>query len=177
MSKVSAADIRAGILRWLPEDGATIGNGRMRSLVSGVLGAELEWADYFAARDALVQQGVVATGRGRGGSVRRVLEADAALTLQTQEIPESDKAPKPKQETMTLAQARRAKTEIKTKKSEDGGKVIAYHHKEKRHNNPEVDVVTPETDTDQHKKTWAYDTHTAPPPPYQMGRRQGQRQT
>src|SRR3546814_18999777 len=86
------------------------------SRVSAELGAELEEADYCAARDALVQQGVVATGRGRGGSVRRVLEADAALTLQTQEIPESDKAPKPKQETMTLAQARRAKTEIKTKK-------------------------------------------------------------
>src|SRR3546814_17655145 len=98
MSKVSAADIRAVILRCLPKDGATIGNVRMRSLVSAELGAELEEADYFAARDALVQQGVVATGRGRGGSVRRVLEADAALTLQPQEIPESDKAPKPKQE-------------------------------------------------------------------------------
>src|SRR3546814_13101993 len=78
MSKVSAADIRAVILRCLPKDGATIGNVRMRSLVSAELGAELEEADYFAARDALVPQGVVATGRGRGGSVRRVLEAAAA---------------------------------------------------------------------------------------------------
>src|SRR3546814_13673606 len=126
----------------------------MRSLVSAELGAELEEADYFAARDALVQQGVVATGRGRGGSVRRVLEADAALTLQTQEIPESDKAPKPKQETMTLAQARRAKTEIKAKKSEDGGKVIAYHHKEQRSNNQDVRVAPPEPEPDTGRASW-----------------------
>src|SRR3546814_10136060 len=76
---------------------------------------------------------------------------------------------------MTLAQARRAKTEIKTKKSEDGGKVIAYHHKEKRRNNPDVGVVTPETDPDQPKTTWAYDPHIDPALPFDMGRVQVER--
>ena len=33
---------------------------------------------YFAARDALVEQGVVAKGRGRGGSVYRVVAEDGA---------------------------------------------------------------------------------------------------
>src|SRR3546814_9816523 len=76
---------------------------------------------------------------------------------------------------MTLAQARRAKTEIKTKKSEDGGKVIAYHHKEKRRNNPAVGVVTPETDPDQPKTTWAYDPHIDPALQFDMGRVQVER--
>src|SRR3546814_19767206 len=71
---------------------------------------------------------------------------------------------------MTLAQARRAKTEIKTKKSEDGGKVIAYHHKEKRRNNPDVGVVTPETDQHQPKTTRAYEPHPDPPLPCDLCR-------
>src|SRR3546814_15905783 len=70
---------------------------------------------------------------------------------------------------MTLAQARRAKTEIKTKKSEDGGKVIAYHHKEKRRNNTDVGVVTPDTDPDQPKTTWAYDPNIDPALQFDIG--------
>ena len=111
MAKASAADIREAILRTLPEDGGTIGNGRMREAIAAELDGDLDEADYFAVRDALVAEGLVATGKGRGGSVRRVLEDGAALTLQAQQIPEAAKAPKPKQEAMTLAQARRAKAE------------------------------------------------------------------
>ena len=45
----SRADIRAAILRTLPEDGSTIGNGRMRELIAAELDADLTEADYFAA--------------------------------------------------------------------------------------------------------------------------------
>lgn len=162
MAKTSAGDIRAAILDLLPEDGGTIGNGRLRDLVGDRLGAPVNEGAYFAARDTLVQEGLLATGKGRGGSVRRVLDAGATLTLQPQQIPEADKAPKPKQEATTLAQARRAKAEVKGKKSEDGNKVIAYQHDQKRRNNPDVGVVTPETDPDQPKTTWAYDPHIDP---------------
>ncbi len=172
MAKASAADIRATILRTLPEDGSTIGNGRIRELIAAELGVELVEDDYFAVRDALVAEGLVATGKGRGGSVRRVLEDGAALTLQAQQIPEAAKAPKPKQEAMTLAQARRAKAEVKGRKSEDGNKVIAYQHDQKRRNNPDVGVVTPETDPDQPKTTWAYDPHIDPALQFDMGRAQ-----
>ncbi|MBB1062087.1 site-specific DNA-methyltransferase [Marilutibacter spongiae] len=172
MAKASAADIREAILRTLPEDGGTIGNGRMREAIAAELGADLDEADYFAVRDALVAEGLVATGKGRGGSIRRVLEAGAALTLQAQQIPEAAKAPKPKQEAMTLAQARRAKAEVKGKKSEDGNKVIAYQHDQKRRNNPDVGVVTPETDPDQPKTTWAWDPHIDPALQFDMGRAQ-----
>lgn len=172
MAKASAADIREAILRTLPEDGGTIGNGRMREAIAAELDGDLDEADYFAVRDALVAEGLVATGKGRGGSVRRVLEDGAALTLQAQQIPEAAKAPKPKQEAMTLAQARRAKAEVKGKKSDDGNKVIAYQHDQKRRNNPDVGVVTPETDPDQPRTTWAYDPHIDPALQFDMGRAQ-----
>ena len=172
MAKASAADIREAILRTLPEDGGTIGNGRMREAIAAELGADLDEADYSAVRDALVAEGLVATGKGRGGSVRRVLEAGAALTLQAQQIPEAANAPKPRQEAMTLAQARRAKAEVKGRKSEDGNKIIAYQHDQKRRNNPDVGVVTPETDPDQPRTTWAYDPHIDPALQFDMGRAQ-----
>ena len=172
MAKASAADIRAAILRTLPEDGSTIGNGRMRELIAAELDADLTEADYFAVRDALVADGRVATGKGRGGSIRRVLEAGAALTLQAQQVPEAANAPKPSQGAMTLAQARRAKAEVQGRKSEDDAKVIAYQHDHKRRNNPDVGVVTPETDPDQPRTTWAWDPHIDPALQFDMGRAQ-----
>ena len=60
------------LLDKVPNDGATIGNGALRTA--------LGWdeARYDAARDALVNQGVLVTGRGRGGSLRRSLPPGTA---------------------------------------------------------------------------------------------------
>jgi adenine-specific DNA-methyltransferase len=41
-------------------------------------------------------------------------------------------------------------------------KVSAYHHKDKRKNNPLVGLVTPETDGIEEKKQWQYDPHIDP---------------
>ncbi len=165
MAKASAADIRAAILSTLPEDGSTIGNARLRGLVAARLGADVGESDYFAARDALVQAGEAATGRGRGGSVRRVLEAGTPLTLEAQAVPEEAKAPKARQ-------AKAAKKATGRRVEDASASIIAYQHADKRRNNPDVGVVTPETDPDQPKTTWAYDPHIDPALQFDIGRAQ-----
>lgn len=54
----------------LPADGSSIGNGSLREM--------LGWSEtrYFAARQRLIDDGRVLTGKGRGGSVRRAEAAD-----------------------------------------------------------------------------------------------------
>ena len=47
-------------------------------------------------------------------------------------------------------------------KPADHPDIISYRHQEKRKNNPEVGMVTPDTDVDSPKTVWAYDPHLAP---------------
>lgn len=58
------------LLRRVPEDGSSIGNGRLRR--------ELDWKEskYWKVRDSLVEKGYLAVGFGRGGSVYRLMEED-----------------------------------------------------------------------------------------------------
>lgn len=47
--------------------------------------------------------------------------------------------------------------------SGDGdAQIISYRHNDKRKNNPEVGIVTPDTDPDEGKTRWAYDPHIDP---------------
>lgn len=60
------------LLAQVPDDGSSIGNTTLRR--------ELGWEDnqYWLIRNRLVDRGVLETGRGRGGSVRRVALAEVA---------------------------------------------------------------------------------------------------
>lgn len=60
----------AALLRLVPKDGSSIGNGRLRR--------ELDWREgkYWKVRDSLVEKGYLAVGFGRGGSVYRTSEED-----------------------------------------------------------------------------------------------------
>src|SRR5450755_3969097 len=53
----------------VPVDGSTIGNQRAQQ--------RLKWADekYWRVRDSLVDKDLIARGRGRGGTLRRVIES------------------------------------------------------------------------------------------------------
>ncbi len=94
----AAAD-HARLLEQVPADGGIIGNGSLR--------AALGWdvARYETARDSLVSQGILMKGRGRGGSVRRVVAAlgglvspaaaDAAATESAAKAPATGEAPPP----------------------------------------------------------------------------------
>jgi len=60
--------IRANILRLLPADGSSIGNGKMQTLLMEA-GHRIGEQTYFTVRDALVAEGQIITDRGRGGSI------------------------------------------------------------------------------------------------------------
>ncbi|MGE4336622.1 MAG: site-specific DNA-methyltransferase [Pigmentiphaga sp.] len=172
MDKAAAADIRNALLELLPEDGTSLGNQKLRTQVAAMLGAEVPEDDYSAARDALVAEGLLAKGQGRGGSVRRIVDHAAPLTLEVQEKPVGADTPKPKQAGLTLAQAKRAKAEVKAKRTDEDNQVIAYRHDQKRRNNPDVGVVTPDNDPEQPKTQWSYDPHIDPALQFDVGRAQ-----
>lgn len=68
------------LLYHVPHDGSTIGNVRLRS--------HLGWTKtrYLEARDALIDDGHLLRGRGRGGSVRRTVPDDDPRTIHEREI-------------------------------------------------------------------------------------------
>lgn len=170
MAKASTADIRAAIISTLPEDGSTIGNGRLRALIAEQLAAQVSEEDYFSVRDELVQEGEVATGRGRGGSVRRVLAAGTPLTLAAQQVPPEPPASKSRASKAAPVRPRGAAKKSSRRRVADAANIIAYQHDQKRRNNPDVGVVTPETDPDQPRTTWAYDPHIDPALQFDSGR-------
>lgn len=172
MAIATVSEIRTAILSLLKADGTSMGNQSLRQLIADMLQAEVEEADYAAARDALVTEGQVVKGKGRGGSVARAVDADAPLTLSIQEKPVGADAPKPQQATMTLAQAKKAKAAVAAKKGEEDAQVIAYQHEQKRKNNPDVGVVTPDNDPAQPKTAWTYDPHIDPALQFDVSRAQ-----
>lgn len=60
--------LRNHILSLVPQDGSTIGN---QALIAGIRShlPDLNEADYYAARDAMIAEGLLVKGKGRGGSV------------------------------------------------------------------------------------------------------------
>ena len=64
------AELLARVLALVPEDGSSMGNQSLYERLKADLPQVTEEA-YKAARDALVEQGLLAKGRGRGGSVSR----------------------------------------------------------------------------------------------------------
>ena len=172
MAKATIADIRKAILKEVPRDGSTIGNIRLRELVAERLDAKVIEDDYFAARDELVDAGKLVKGQGRGGSVRRIVDEAPALTLASQEIPESAKVAKPRQASLSMPPRKPGEPTKAPRKGDDGAKVIAYQHDHKRKNNPDVGVVTPDNDPDQPRTTWAFDPHIDPALQFDIGRAQ-----
>lgn len=62
--------LRDLILDLVPADGSTIGNQALIAELRKHL-PDLDEAEYHAAKEALVAEGLLAKGRGRGGSVFR----------------------------------------------------------------------------------------------------------
>ncbi|HQT00884.1 MAG TPA: DNA methyltransferase [Thiobacillus sp.] len=60
----------------------------------------------------------------------------------------------------------------RAKASEADAAILSYRHPHKRKNNPDVGVVTPETDPEQPKTAWAYDPHIDPALQFDSGRAQ-----
>jgi len=74
--------LRSALLATVPATGESIGNQLLLERLQGQL-PDLTLEQYRAARDALVAEGLLAKGRGRGGAVRR---ADTAPSLAEQAL-------------------------------------------------------------------------------------------
>ena len=138
------------ILSLTPEDGSSIGNGAMLALLREHVPA-LSDQDYAAARDELVDEGVLGRGRGRGGSIYRADVTDLTLEMQDEDEP-----------TESRGKPRSAKKSTAPRRSGEPVQVLSYRHGEMRVNNPEVGMVHAGTDPDGAKTTWAYDPHLDP---------------
>jgi adenine-specific DNA-methyltransferase len=69
------ADLKSLVQENMPEDGSAIGNQALLAVLQKAA-PEIGEADYQAAREALIAEGKIEKGRGRGGSVLLVLDAD-----------------------------------------------------------------------------------------------------
>ncbi|WP_429054675.1 type I restriction-modification system subunit M [Aeromonas veronii] len=70
-------ELSQALLAAVPEDGSSIGNQALMETLKAQF-SDLTDEVFTAAREALLQQGLLRKGRGRGGAVLRVLEGDAA---------------------------------------------------------------------------------------------------
>jgi len=155
------------ILSLAPEDGSSIGNGAMMALLRERVPG-LADDDYVAARDALVDDGLLAKGRGRGGSIMRVAgdtESDEDEDASDEDDDSDDEVDGFELTPTTLAAPRQRATAGRKKaarKPDGPAQVLSYRHGETRVNNPEVGMVHAGTDPDGEKTVWAYDPHLDP---------------
>jgi len=147
------------ILSLTPEDGSTIGNGAMMALLREQVAGLMD-DDYAVARDALVDEGVLARGKGRGGSVFRVMAAEDDSEDGGEDGGDDFELTAPEEGT---PQSRRAKAaKAAPRKTGEPVQVVSYRHGDSRVNNPEVGMVHAGTDPDGAKTVWAYDPHLDP---------------
>lgn len=133
------------ILSLMPEDGSSIDNGAMLTLVREHIPTVTDEV-YEESLGALVDAGTLARGKGRGGSVYRADVADLELT-----------APVAKDSKPVTGTRKKA-----SRKSDEPTEVLSYRHGETRVNNPEVGMVHADTDPDGDKTPWQYDPHLDP---------------
>jgi len=75
VSDVELHDDEASLLKLLPTDGSTTSNPKLIK--------RLRWDEerYWLARDGLVDRGLAVRGRGRGGTIRRLLENEVTESI------------------------------------------------------------------------------------------------
>lgn len=168
-------DVPDLILSLAPEDGSTIGNAAMLALLREHI-PTLNDDDYLAARDSLIHLGVLGRGRGRGGSIYRIVDDGAAEDYDDQTEDDEDLGEDRSEDEDSadddfeldlteepLPQRRRTSGTKRAARRPDGPvQVLSYRHDETRVNNPEVGMVHAGTDPDGDKTVWAYDPHLDP---------------
>lgn len=163
--------IRELMLALVPADGSPIGNTALRREIETQLAKEGVWIsedDYWQAHGALVAQGFLVKGQGRGGSVRlpsNVVKNSSAGAERTPfELTVEERSTRSaSEEPGKLARAHKTHAVAKRQTAgDDATQILSYRHTDKRVNNPEVGMVNPKTDPDAGKTRWAYDPHLDP---------------
>jgi len=157
----SENDLHDLVLQHVPDDGSSIGKKALLDALKQTADASFTEEDFLHAREELIAEGLLATGRGRGGPVMRTqtssddaaTQKDNVLVLEMQEPadPSTTPARRPRK---TAAQPREKKNEAK--------QVISYRYGDKRKNNPHVGMVDTTSDGVEGETTWAYDPHIDP---------------
>ena len=193
MSSARESALAEILMKLLPADGTAVGNQTLRQQfldVAKAAGQKAGEADFDSVRESLVEQGRLAKGKGRGGSVRRTVppsqsgevpvelphppanEAkDAALggfSLEAQVVPPSATKPKPEQNRLGLHAAPKP---VRAPAGEEA-QILSYRHPDKRKNNPQVGLVNEANDPEQPKTTWRYDPHIDPALQFDVSRAQ-----
>ncbi len=75
------SELEQALLAAVPADGSSIGNQSLLERLKGQF-PDLNEDAFWAARDGLIEQGVLQKGRGRGGSVLRAQAATGSLADQ-----------------------------------------------------------------------------------------------
>jgi len=160
------------MLSIVPADGSSIGNAALRRELEARLAAEdlsLSEEEYWQAHSALVAQGLLVKGQGRGGSVR--LSPDAVRAPHSASTEPAQfaltAAEPPTRNTGSRSRGGAATRDSRTtsqpqKSGQTAAQILSYRHRDKRVNNPEVGMVNPKTDPDAGKTRWAYDPHLDP---------------
>jgi len=164
----SPQDLAEILYAILPEDGSAIGNASALAQLR-VQVPDLSEEDYAAARDALIASGRGIKGRGRGGSIARVVEDEGEEEDSTNgdedaedEDEDEDEFALESEEEPAARPHKAAKGKRKSSRANGPVQVVSYRHHNKRANNPEVGMVHPENDPDHPKTTYAYDPHIDP---------------
>jgi hypothetical protein len=80
MDAAEKAEYSKQLLSLIPESGSSVGNVRLREKLKESLrksGIEVTDQDYWSLRDSLIDEGLIEQGRGRGGSVHRIIVSSA----------------------------------------------------------------------------------------------------
>jgi adenine-specific DNA-methyltransferase len=154
---------REAIIRHVPADGSPIGNAALKAKVRADV-PRLTDEQYESVKDALIDGGVLAKGRGRGGSVYRLQPENDILEVQ--EAPQTASFKQPK---------RKSPGKRKKKLAKNDADILSYRHNDKRVNNPEVGMVHAGTDPDSDKTQWSYDPHLDPSLNFDSSRAQVER--
>ncbi|MCD6673171.1 MAG: site-specific DNA-methyltransferase [Burkholderiaceae bacterium] len=167
--------LQAQLLELVPTDGASIGNTALRRRLEKVMkaqGVAITEDDYRVIQAELVSAGSLVKGRGRGGSVRRAASVPSGATgVDLVDELEDFNLLQP-QPPLASASARRDAKIVRAAGSvchgtsrgsaADAAQIISYRHADKRKNNPEVGMVTPESDPEAGRTRWTYDPHLDP---------------
>lgn len=79
MNQLNRDEYKQGLFELTPADGRNIGNASLReALQSKYHNDEFADEDYWDLRNSLITEGKLEKGRGKGGSVRRILVTEAA---------------------------------------------------------------------------------------------------
>ena len=164
--------LRELILQHVPEYGASIGNKALLGSLSRSANYSINEEDYRRVRDALIAEGLLAAGKGRGGSVMRAQAGDIPATADDDEDDFGLEAQIPAAPRTTVGRAPRKAAGGPHAAKGDGKQVISYRYDNKRKNNPHVGMVDVAHDHDDSETTWAYDPHLDPALNFDVGRSQ-----